>query len=415
MRSKLTQHAVSRVRDLRDAPAARIGTACHSAKFPPINRPYRRRARKSPETVEYIGSNYIQIKPQMQIVRPESSKPSKRGKIQGMSSKSMRNLKRKCAMMEKHHSAYTFALTYGEQFPDAKGSKAELVRLQRWVCKKFPTAGFFWKREPQKRGATHYHFLAFLGEDHEKSRDIALRILIKWCDIANSSYGSGQYEKALKVHTFIDEKNWGTDKDTRSNFQLMKGANFFNYLAKYIAKSADAMPDGYDLEGGGKWWGYFNRASLPWGEESVSNYDEFSRAKNKQLERIVYNVRQHRAIAACDNATSEQVKENDSVWSFNGHSKQAEIYLNQALKKNGVVLSPSQLRKQTRKVLDPERRWKKAKKLRREGSVTILGNIEHIKESLHRFMNDHADHEARRRIFSDDWQMPGQTNLDAPS
>ena len=315
-------------------------------------------------------------------------------------------------MVEKHHTAYTFALTYGEDYPDAKESKEELIRLQRWVCKNFPWLGAFWKREPQKRGATHYHILAFMGEDHEKAKDIAMRILLKWCDIANSKYDPDQYVKALKVHTFIDEENWGTDRDTKSNFQIMRGANFFNYLAKYIAKSQDSMPEGYDLEGGGRWWGYFNRKSIPWGKEFISNYDAFTRKKNKQLERLIYRIRQSRANAACDNATSDLVKDNKSIWSFNGHAKQAEVHLASALKARGIKLTSKALRKQVRKILDPQARWKKAKKLRREGSVTILGNIEHIKDGINRFMTNHADHNARARIFGDAWE-PKTENYEA--
>ena len=410
----LARRSVSHLCDPSHAQAAHFGTACHSAKAPPLNRPYRKRARKSPECVEFLGSNYIQFKPQMQIERHQPLTPPKRGKVEAMSSKSMRNLKRKCAMVEKHHAAYTFALTYGEKFPDAKESKQQLIRLQRWVCKRFPHIGAFWKREPQKRGATHYHILAFLGEDHEKARKIAFAILLKWCDIANSSYGSEQYVKSLKVHMFIDEKRWGTNEDTRSNFQLMKGANFFNYLAKYIAKSQDAMPDGYDLEGGGRWWGYINRSAIPWGKEFISNYDSFTRKKNKQLERIIYRIRQSRANAACDKATSELVERDDSVWSFNGHNRKSEVYLARALKFQGVKFTPKALRKQSRKIFDPQRRWRKANKLKREGSVTILGNTQHIKDCIDRFMTNHADHKARARIFGDAWESPGQV-LDTPA
>ena len=391
-------------------PCARAGgTACHSAISPPpprkrTCRPMKRRVRKSPEFEKFNGANFLQMKPQTQLIRPQKE-PSKRGKIESMSHKSMVNLKRKCAQVISSHKAYTFCLSYGEQFPDARGSKDELVRLQRWVSNNFREYGMFWKREPQKRGATHYHILAFLGDDEEAAKEIGLKILIKWCEIANDKYGADQFAKALNVHTFIDEKNWGTNADTKSNFQLMKGANFFNYLSKYISKSQDAMPEGYDLEGGGKWWGYFNKSSIPWAESTISNCDDLDRKKSKMVERIVYRIRQSRANVASDRATSQLVSD-CGAWSFNGHSRLFESAIRERLISVGITPTPKRIRKITRQFLDPQKRWRKAKKLRREGSVTLLGNIDHISSSLCRFMNDTVDHSARSRIFGDSWSPP---------
>lgn len=369
--------------------------ACHSAISPPLtktwDRPLRRRVRKSTEFSEFKDANYLQVRPQMQLNRPER-KYSKRGKIQSMSHKSMMTLKRRCAQVQKIHKAYTFCLSYGENYPDAAGCTKDKTKLQRWICNNFPEFGMFWKREPQKRGATHFHVLAFLGEDEERAKEIGLKILVKWCDIANDRYGADQYVKCLKVHTH------------RTNFELMRGKNFFNYLAKYLAKGDDAMPDGYDLEGGGRWWGYFNKNSIPWAEEMVSNWDEFSRKETKAMERVVYKIRQSRANTAADRATFELGKR-FKIHSMNAHMQMALHVAPQRCLKD-IKLSPKASRKLMRQFLDPERKWRKAKKLRREGSVTILGNIDHITDSLDRFMYKTADHQARSRIFGDSWTPP---------
>jgi len=365
-------------------------TACHSAITPhQIPRRYiqpRERVRQSPAFTEYENSNYLQLMPTTQLEQGGRSE-SKRGDVTCMSSKSMRNMKRSLAKVRRDLQAFTFCLSYGETFPNAGDSKAEFIQWQRWLCRHFPEVGIYWKREPQKRGATHYHILAFMEGGEEQAKAIGQSMLVKWCEIANDQYGGEQFAKALKVHTHD------------SNFQRMKGDNFFNYLGKYISKTDGSMPDGYDLEGGGRWWGVINRKAIPYGEEVETSHDQLSRKEGKMLERICYRLRQDRASKACDLGTSELVREK-VINSFNNESQRATVELARAL----PSMKPQELRKLVRRNLDPKNRWKKARQLYREGSVTLLGNTEHIKESLSRWINSDQDKEARSRIFSDDWE-----------
>ena len=371
------------------------GTACHSAITPPpthkaSERPlysFRQRVSKAPIFTNFISGNYFSMTPSRKMVRPPQPL-SKRGKITSLSHKSMVRLKRSCAKVVGTEKAYTFCLSYGENFPDARESKKELIRLQRWISSNFRGFGMYWKREPQKRGASHYHILAFLGDDEEAARTIGEKILAKWCEIANDSYGGEQYAKALKVHLH------------RSNFEKMRGESFFNYLAKYISKSADAMPDGYDLEGGGRWWGYFNKSSIPWSEEEISTTEELDDRENKMLERVCYRIRQERARKAADR--SSELVASGAILDFNRH---VQYFLAQPTVKDSMAgFSPAARRKFALSLLDPERKWSKPRKLRREGTVVLLGNKDHLVSCLDRFVSGSIDYEGRRRIFSDDYE-----------
>lgn len=363
-------------------------TACHSSIAPhSIPRRYlqpRKRIRQSPAFTEYENSNYLQLMPTTQLQQGER-KDSRRGDVTCMSSKSMRNMKRSLAKVRKDLQAFTFCLSYGETFPDAGDSKAEFIKWQRWICRHYPGVGLYWKREPQKRRATHYHLLAFIDATEDDAKAIGQSMVVKWCEIANDQYGGDQFSKALKVHTHD------------SNFQRMEGDNFFNYLGKYISKTDDSMPDGYDLEGGGRWWGVINRKAIPYGKEVERTNDDLSRKDGKMLERICYRLRQDRANRACDIGTSELVKEK-VIDSFNNEACRATVELANAFPN----MRPQDLRKAVRAHIDPSKRWRKARRLYREGSVTLLGNTEHIKASLDRWKNQDQDHEARRRIFGDD-------------
>ena len=395
---RLRADAVSALADPRRA--LRAGTACHSAIVPPLKKCWRRSARDRTELTSFIKGSKLGMKPMKLPITPDTV-TSKRGKVTIMSTKSMRNLRRKCAEVRNDAVAWTFALTYGDKFPTAAISKKQFQTLQRWWNKNFPEVGAFQKREPQKRGATHYHLLCFI-EDPETAKSVIRAISEKWCFIANSEYGQDQLEKCLKVHLHP------------SNCQKMKGKSFFSYLSKYLAKGSDAMPDGYVDQGGGNWWGYVNKSSIPWAEKVEEELEkEIPVAKCKHVERTFYRYRQYQADLASQFATSDLMKHSaDSLMggTFIDHAEHFKPLISKQL----PSASPKQLRKATRSLLDPQKKFKRARKLPRQGAVDICTiHADSIRSAIQRLIDDSADLKARANIFGDAW-TPAKSQFTRP-
>ena len=202
----------------------------------------------------------------------------KRGRITSNNAPSMRRCRRFLAEIPADTPAWTTALTYPAEFPVASVARDHMRRLQRWISKKFRDVGLVYKREPQKRGATHYHLLYFAESGEERAKEFFLAAARKWCEIS-----TGGDELQLKWHL-----------DLR-NFQSMRGESFFNYLGKYLSKN-DEVPGDYDFQGGGKWWGVINRSSIPLVAPTSSELPPCD--ANKRIMRTLYKLRQRRAELA---------------------------------------------------------------------------------------------------------------------
>ena len=362
------------------------------------------RKRSSPLIGDFEGGNLISMKPRYNPIR--SSKVSLKGrKITSCTKSAMRRLMEDLAKLDKTIPAYTFALTYGDKFPDASQARKDVNKLNRWIAKRFSDLGLHYKREPQKRGATHFHYL-FQNSSFSYAKFASEKILRKWCDIANLRFGEDQMRKSLDFHLYIDpvESRRGTDSD-RSNFQVVRGKNFFNYLGKYMSKGDDSMPDGYDLEGGGKWWGRVNRKSMMYVEEVMSEPAEDDSVMASRVERTFYKLRQKRAQVASDRATSHLIQKTD-LWSFNGAAHSFHKTAKKMLLSSSITPTPKRIRKLTRQMMDSDKTWKKARKIPRVGEVKIKGNTEGISEAINRMVNASADFNARANIFGDDWTPP---------
>jgi len=378
----------ARRRDARRPPEG-DGTACHSAISPvPTSKPLSKRqlalAEKQVLTLNvWKNGNKIEAKP-APVKKPHPCE-SVRGKITILTAKVMRRLRRKLAEVQRGAVAYTFCLSYPDQFPDASVAREHFKKLQRYINWKHKEWGMFYKREPQQRGATHFHMLAFLGEDEELAKEIAHSILRKWCDIT-----TGGDDKQLSVHLHD------------SNFQRMKGESFFNYLGKYIAKDSDKMPEGYANEGGGRWWGEVNKKSIPWAEMEEERIGKNDPKLQKQLMRIYYRLRQNRAQAAVDSLhfICKNVRLNAEDL-FRAMIKKEE-YKNLGVKhvRKLARLYTFKMEGSRRAVDAPI----KANKMRKLGSVTLLGNPEPIMEAIERFLVPTIDKKARSRIFGENYK-----------
>ena len=110
----------------------------------------------------------------------------------------------------------------------------------------FPGIGLIWKLEPQKRGAPHYHMLAW-----NVSRSELYTFVPKvWFDIA----GNGD-DKHLTWHM-------GGFNNEHCVQQVRTWNGVRSYASKYLGKT-------FEVEGWtkvGRYWGVINRESIPFGE-----------------------------------------------------------------------------------------------------------------------------------------------------
>ena len=108
------------------------------------------------------------------IERDASPKSTaKRGGISKLTPATMRRLKRDLGEVEADTHAYTFCLTYPDQFPTAKIAREHFNKLSKWCSRKrWKAFGAHYKREPQKRGATHFHILLYCNEAEEVAKEL---------------------------------------------------------------------------------------------------------------------------------------------------------------------------------------------------------------------------------------------------
>jgi len=168
---------------------------------------------------------------------PAPSKKSTRGLIVDYSRKSRIRLIKKTARLYADKAVF-LTLTYGRYFPSPKGAKRHLQILMKRLKRRFPLASGFWRMEPQKRGAPHFHLLLFnVPFIHWK------KIQAVWGEII------GQESPRIKIEL------------VKSKRAIMR------YVSKYVAK--------YDAGGScflvnspyltvGRVWGVWNEQHIPY-------------------------------------------------------------------------------------------------------------------------------------------------------
>lgn len=92
-------------------------------------------------------------------------KRSKRGIIRGFSTRSRRRLLQRIAQINRNDRRVArplfVTLTYPAAFPTMRASKRDLDVFGKRIRRKYPQASYFWRLEPQRRGAPHYHLIVF--------------------------------------------------------------------------------------------------------------------------------------------------------------------------------------------------------------------------------------------------------------
>lgn len=165
-----------------------------------------------------------------------------RGIVTDFSKKSRLRLIKQTARLKASASGLFLTFTYRENMQDAKRAKADLERVLLWLKRKRPKGAFMWRMEFQKRGAIHFHVVAFNVHFVD-----ANELTAYWQGMTRDD----SYPDVSPMH---------------NRRQAMK------YVSKYLAKlpeSDDASADSgfisvpYSDNYTGRFWGVTNRKMLP--------------------------------------------------------------------------------------------------------------------------------------------------------
>jgi len=377
-------------------------TACHSVIAPPI-RPIKTKGLRIKVwknanfmEAERVINNKYEIKDD-----PEAKDKPKRGLVSVCSKASMVRLRKFLAKILASEEARTGCLTYPQKdltlCPNAKGAKKDLQRLQRWVNKRYSWLGLVWKREPHESGITHFHMLFFLnGRSDAEVREGWNAVVTKWCKITTgegTSFSEAEHAKQLSVH--LHDKNYQ---------EVKKGMSFFNYLGKYLSKGSNVVPEGYDNEGGGNWWGVFCKASLP-----IVEPIEATRKLNDKLEkdmmRTMYKIRDKRKQAGFDSLSciSDTPRQDRDVLArayWNAGKNEGLTYRQAEKKATRVIFKMDGSRRSLTAPIKVNGAW-------HFGTCSLMGApapvLAHLKRQC---SNGAADPVARARVFSDNYKSP---------
>jgi hypothetical protein len=136
-------------------------------------------------------------------------------------------------------------LTYpGFYSADPMEWKRHLDNFSREFLRHFPRTWFFWKLEPQRRGAPHFHLICSLGKDRVPISLLRQFIAKTWFRIVDS--GDVRHLRAGTQADYIDD-----------SFGKIRA-----YVCKYVGKSTT----GSDLPQWatpGRFWGIVGRKNLP--------------------------------------------------------------------------------------------------------------------------------------------------------
>ena len=189
----------------------------------------------------------------------EPPKGGKRGKITGFSFASRRRMMYTLAKVRRDAIKPDFVtLTYPNIFPSPIESKKHLDNFIRRLRRAFPSAGFIWKLEPQKRGAPHYHLMVWGCEEKELSDFVPLA----WHEIA----GGGD-----QIHLLWHEGKLG---NRHCVSRVTSQEHMMRYASKYLGKTFEVA--GWDDIYTGRFWAVVQKQNIPF---AVSCVYEISKEK----------------------------------------------------------------------------------------------------------------------------------------
>jgi hypothetical protein len=209
----------------------------------------------------------------------------KRGVVTEFTANSRRRFLRELATIMASEPAYTMALTVpgGDVSTIThKSVKLAFKKLngRRAAHPLFSGVSGYWKLEVQERGAIHYHLLIYGLESAELRAAFQKWLATQWNALLCASLTPKQTKDHLWWHSRAD------------NMELVRSTAYF---AKYVGKSEVAG------EMTGRWWGWFNKTSLPKAPPQIC---PLSDKANVMLHRLArkrrkkqMNEGRHRAVA----------------------------------------------------------------------------------------------------------------------
>lgn len=213
----------------------------------------------------------------------QAASEMKRGRIAGFSRKSRKRLLELVSRLNVGAAGLFLTFTYRENMTDHKKAKRHLDLLLRWLKRRFPESAILWRMEYQRRGAIHFHLIAF-GADYVNLHDI-----------------TAYWQRMTEDDSYPDVE------------RITSRRKALNYVSKYIAKlpnadESEALVDGLDSvpyseisEDGawvGRYWGVVNRDKLPFAAAVViavtgrlAAFFDFKRAARRYYKRGIWRSR----------------------------------------------------------------------------------------------------------------------------
>ena len=219
-----------------------------------------------------------------------------RGLITEFSPASRRRLMRIVNSVNREEAGLPFfiTITYHNDWPESReGRKKHLDALQKRMERAYGPFAAIWRLEFQKRGAPHYHLLAFLapgqivaspGEGRRRHRRAALlklrnNIAWMWNEIVDSSD--------------VDHLNAGTAVE---EIRSWNGVN--SYAAKYLGK-LETLRQG--VVPPGRFWGVWRKQMLPISYEhtqiTLPHFFQMRRVLKRYGNLRLRNTREHRRVS----------------------------------------------------------------------------------------------------------------------
>ncbi len=183
---------------------------------------------------------------------------------------------RTLATMRRDEVAFTMALTLPgceiERFSHEMVIESFQALMRRLSAKKaFAGVSGFWKREPQQRGALHYHLLLYGIEDASVRSQLHAWLVRQWTSFFAPSLNDQEKEHHRWWHARPEN--------------MQQVSDFHSYFAKYLGKTEDANGAAFP----GRWWGSFNKRKLP---VSPTSEVKLSHRETVLLQRLAQKRRQ---------------------------------------------------------------------------------------------------------------------------
>jgi hypothetical protein len=193
-----------------------------------------------------------------------SSKRGKRGKITTLSAGARTRIKETLSQI-KPVPAWTMALTLPNEAAAMSPAAVHLAfqKLARnfTASPKWNDVGLIYKREFQRNGRLHYHFVAYGLRNWEHARQLQHWITERWVKLIERWVKQICHLDSREVPASFIFKMWKVHLHRKNMEHVRK--SIASYFAKYLGKDNGAP----HVSVPGKWWGKINAKAIPFVEE----------------------------------------------------------------------------------------------------------------------------------------------------